>query len=83
MRDVVRVEALKLRRSPVGTIATVALVGGTLALLAGTTAALAGGNPELRAKLGPAATRDWTGLLSSASQITAVGGLLGFGVVLA
>lgn len=83
MSVAVRVEALKLRHSPVGVIATSAIVGGTIALLAGITAALASGNPELIAKAGPAATRDWAGLLSSAAQITGAGGLLGFGVVLA
>lgn len=82
MKIAIRVEALKLSRSSVGVIATIAIVCGTLALLAGITAALAGGNPELTAKLGPAATRNWAGLLSSAAQITAAGGLLGFGVVL-
>lgn len=82
MKIAIRVEALKLSRSLVGVFATLTIVCGTLAILAGLTAALAAGNPELTAKLGPAATRDWTGLLSSAAQITAAGGLLGFGVVL-
>ncbi|TCP55009.1 ABC-2 type transport system permease protein [Tamaricihabitans halophyticus] len=83
MNAVFRVEVRKLVRSPVGVIASVALVGGTLVLLGGITAALASGNPDLVAKLGPAATRDWAGLLSSAAQVTAAGGLLGCGVVLA
>ena len=83
MRTAIAVEALKLRRSLVGIIATIAIVGGTIALLAGITAALASGNAQMLAKAGPGATRDWTGLLSSATQITAAGGLLGFGVVLA
>lgn len=77
------VEALKLRRSPVGVVATVAIVGGTIALLAAVTAALAGGNRKMIAKAGPDATLDWAGLLSSAHQITSAAGLLGFGVVLA
>src|SRR5690606_20999878 len=79
----VRSEALKLVRSPVGTIATLALVVGTLVLLGGITAALASGNPELTAKVGVGATLDWAGLLASAAQITSAGGLLGSGVVLA
>ncbi|MDR0591757.1 MAG: ABC transporter permease [Bifidobacteriaceae bacterium] len=82
MNAAIRVEALKLVRSPVGTIGTLALVVGTLALLGGITAALASGNPELTAKAGSAATLDWNGLLANAAQITAVGALLGFGVVL-
>lgn len=83
MNAAIRVEALKLGRSPVGAIGTLALVVGTLALLGGITAALASGNLELTAKVGAAATLDWNGLLASAAQITAAGGLLGFGVVLA
>lgn len=83
MNAAVRVEVLKLVRSPVGTISTLALVVGTLALLGGITGALASGNPELTAKVGTTATPDWNGLLASAAQITAAGGLLGFGVVLA
>jgi ABC-2 type transport system permease protein len=82
MNGVIRVEALKLVRSPVGMIGTLALVLGTLALLGGITAALAGGNPELTAKVGAAATLDWAGLLATAAQITAAGALLGFGIVL-
>ena len=35
------------------------------------------------AKLGGSATFDWTGLVSTAAQITGAGGLIGFGVVLA
>ncbi|PYG00935.1 ABC-2 type transport system permease protein [Georgenia satyanarayanai] len=83
MNAAVRSEALKLVRSPVGTIATLALVVGTLVLLGGITAALASGNPELTAKVGVGATLDWAGLLASAAQITSAGGLLGSGVVLA
>ena len=44
--------------------------------------AAASGDPQLVAKLGPAATHDWTGFLLAAAQITGAGGLLGFGVVL-
>lgn len=83
MRAALRAEYLKLTRSMVGIIATAALVAGTVALLAGITAALASGNRQLAAKAGPGATLDWTGLLSAAAQITAVGGLLTSGIVLA
>lgn len=83
MNGAVRVEALKLRRSPVGVVATLALLAGTLALLGGITAGIAGGSPELIAKVGPAARLDWQGLHAGAAQITAAGGLLGCGVVLA
>ncbi|MDR2998545.1 MAG: ABC transporter permease [Microbacterium sp.] len=81
--NVLRVEALKLLRSPVGIVATLAVVAGAMALLGGIAAAVAGGNPEVAAKAGPAATPDWDGLLAGASQVTAVGGLIGFGAVLA
>lgn len=83
MNAAIRVEAIKLRRSLVGTIGTLAVVAGTLALLGGITRAVATGNAELSAKVGPAATLDWNGLLASAAQITSVGGLLAFGIVLA
>lgn len=82
MNAAIRVEALKLRRSPVGMIATVALVLGTVVLLAGITAGVAAGNPDMIAQAGPAASLDWMGLLAGAKQIVAAGGLIGFGVVL-
>lgn len=82
MSAALRVEALKLLRSPVGAITSLAVVMGTVLLLAGITAGLRAGNPDLIAQLGPAADTNWTGLLSSAAQITSVGGLLGAGVVL-
>lgn len=83
MRAVIRVEALKLTRSPVGVIATLAVVVGALVLLGGITAGVAGGNPELIAKAGPAGSLDWNGHLAGATQITAVVSILGFGIVLA
>lgn len=85
MNAALRVEALKLSRSPVGVIGTLALLIGTLALLGGLTMGLAGGNPELTAQAefsGVAATLDWDGLLGFSAQITTAGSLLGFGVVL-
>lgn len=83
MKAVIRVEALKLTHSPVGVIATLAIVVGVLALLGGITAGVAGGSPDLIAKAGPAATLDWNGLLAGATQVTAVVSILGFGIVLA
>lgn len=83
MRAVIRVEALKLTRSPVGVVATLAVVVGVLALLGGITAGVAGGNPDLIAKAGPAGALDWNGLLAGATQVTAVVSILGFGIVLA
>lgn len=83
MRAVVRVETLKLTRSMVGAIASLAIVVGAVALLCGITAGVAGGNPEVIAKAGRAGTRDWPGLLAGATQITAVVAVLGCGIVLA
>ena len=44
-------------------------------------AALASGDPQLVAKLGPGASRDWRGLVGVAAQISGAGGFLAFGVV--
>ena len=77
-----RVEALKLARSLVGAIASVALIGGTLALVGGIAAAVRSGNEDVIAQVGPHATPDWPGLLATGTQITAAGGMVGFGVVL-
>lgn len=82
MTAALRIEALKLRRSPVGIITSLAVVIGMVALLAGITAGVRSGQPELTAQLGPAATAEWSGLLSSAAQIASVGGMLGAGVVI-
>lgn len=83
MRAAIRAEALKLAYSRVCVIATLAIVGGTTALLGGITAGVAAGNSELIAKAGPAGVLDWSGLLTGASQVTAVAAVLGFGIVLA
>ena len=77
------VEALKLRRSPVGLLATGALLAGTFLLLGGITAAVVDGNPQIIAKAGPAASLDWSGLTAGAAQITSAGTLIAFGLVLA
>ncbi|GAA4516850.1 ABC transporter permease [Brevibacterium yomogidense] len=79
----IRVEALKLTRSLVGVVATLAVVGGMFALLGGIVWGIAGGNAELIAQAGPAAALDWEGLLAGAAQITAVVAVLCFGIVLA
>jgi ABC-2 type transport system permease protein len=79
----VRVEALKLLRSPVGLIAAAATVGGIALLTGGILLAAATGDPQTVAKLGDAATPDWHGITATAAQITAAGGLVAFGVVIA
>lgn len=83
MRNALAVQWLLLRRSPVGVLGTLVIVGGTLAVLGGITAALAAGDPQVTARLGPDATRDWAGLLAAAAQVGAAGGLVGAGTVLA
>lgn len=83
MRAVLRTELRKLTASPVGVVGTIAIVAGIALLSGGMLLAAASGRPELVAKLGPAATADWSGLLAAAAQITGAGGLVGCGVVLA
>lgn len=77
-------ESLKFRRALVPRVATAAMVLGVAALAS--SFAVVAGQPGsvMAAKLAVLVTGDgWTALVSLASQITAVGGLLGFGVVLA
>jgi len=81
MNVALRVEALKLARSPVGIIGSAAVVLGVGALCAVMMAALAAGDAQLVAKLGPGASRDWPGLVAAAAQISGAGGFLAFGVV--
>lgn len=83
MSAVLLSEALKLRASLVGIVGTITIVGGIALLSGGILLAAASGQPDLVAKLGPAATADWPGFLSAAAQITGAGGLLGCGIVLA
>ena len=83
MNRAVRAEALKLTRSPVGIIGSAAIVLGIGTLCAVMMAALASGDPQLVAKVGPAASRDWPGLVDVAAQISGAGGFLAFGVVVA
>ena len=77
------VEARKARASPVVLGTTLLLVAG-VAILSGTLLLAAdAGNEQVLAQLGPLADRDdWGRLVGVASQITAAGGLLAFGVVL-
>ena len=82
MRPSVWAEAVKLTGSTVGRVGSVAVVFGIAVLSGAMLLAAASGDPQLLAKLGPAATRDWNGFLLAAAQITSAGGLLGFGVVL-
>ncbi|MFL6151365.1 MAG: ABC transporter permease [Ornithinibacter sp.] len=83
MNEAVRVEALKLTRSSVGIVGSAAIVLGIGALCTVMMAALASDDPQLVAKLGPDASRDWPGLVNTAAQISGAGGLLAFGVVAA
>jgi ABC-2 type transport system permease protein len=83
MSAILRIEVLKLRTSLVGIVGTIAVVGGIAVLSGAMLLAASSGQPDLIAKLGPAATADWQGYLSAAAQITGAGGLLGCGIVLA
>lgn len=76
-------EVVKLAGSTVGRVATVAVVAGISVLSGSMLLAVHSGDPQLLAKLGPAASGDWNGLLLGAAQITGAGGLGGFAVVLA
>lgn len=82
MKPSVWAETVKLSSSSVGRVGSIAVAVGIAVLSGGMLLAAASGDPQLIAKLGPAATRDWTGFLGAAAQITSAGGLLGFGVVL-
>lgn len=82
MKPAIWAEMLRLAGSTVGRVGSIAIVAGIASLSAAMLLAAASGDPQLIAKLGPAAARDWTGFLLAAAQITSAGGLLGFGVVL-
>ena len=76
------VEAAKFRRARVPVTTTAMLVGGVALMCVAMLLAVRAGDPTTVAKFGPMVARGgWSGLLASAAQITAVGGLLGFGVV--
>jgi ABC-2 type transport system permease protein len=83
MRAALWAETVKLTGSLVGRVASIALVVGVAALTGSILLAAASGNAQLVAKLGPGATADWNGFLLSAAQITAAGGMGGFGIVIA
>jgi ABC-2 type transport system permease protein len=82
MKPSVWAEAVKLIGSTVGRVGSIAVVAGIAVISGAMLLAAASGDPQLLAKLGPAATRDWNGFLLAAAQVTSAGGLLGFGVVL-
>ena len=79
----IRVETRKARASRVVLGTTLLLVAGVALLSATMQLAADAGNEQVLAQLGPLADRDdWGRLVGVASQITAAGGLLAFGVVL-
>ncbi|WP_194410470.1 ABC transporter permease [Microbacterium cremeum] len=82
MNAAIPVELRKLLRSPVGVVATAAVVLGVTGLSGGMLWAAASGDPQILAKLGPGAVGGWEGLFATAAQITAAGGLVAYGVVL-
>lgn len=83
-RAAIDTETRKFLRAPVPRAAAAMLVGGIALICLAMVLAAEYGDPQAAAKLGPAvAEGGWTALLSAAAQITAVGGLIGFGVVLA
>lgn len=80
---VIAVEARKAAASRVLLATGVLLVAGVGILTGVMTAAARGGNDEIRAQLGNFADADpWPQLVGAASQITAAGGFLAFGVAL-
>ena len=79
----IRVETRKARASRVVLGTTLLLVAGVALLSATMQLAADAGNERVLAQLGPLADRDdWGRLVGVASQTTAAGGLLAFGVVL-
>jgi ABC-2 type transport system permease protein len=83
LRAAFGVEARKAASARVVILTTTLLIAGVAVLGGAITVAAARGDEQLQAKLGPlAAQGGWPSLLGTASQITAAGGLLAFGVVL-
>lgn len=77
------VESRKTAAARVTIATTVILAVGVGSIATGMTLAARGGNPDVLAKLGPAASiGGWEGLIAAVLQITAAGGVLAFGVVL-
>ncbi len=83
MRAALWAEVVKLAHSTVGRVGSLAVVAGIAVLSGSMLLAAHSDDPQLLAKLGPAATGDWKGFMLAAAQITGAGGLGGFAVVLA
>jgi ABC-2 type transport system permease protein len=83
MRAALWAEGVKLAGSTVGRVGSLAVVVGVSVLSGSMLLAAHSDDPQLLAKLGPAASGDWTGFLLGAAQITGAGGMGGFAVVLA
>ena len=83
MRASLWAEGVKLAGSTVGRVGSIAVVVGVTVLSGSMLLAAHSDDPQLLAKLGPAAQGGWTGYLLGAVQITGAGGMGGFAVVLA
>ncbi len=83
MRAALATEAMKFLRARVPVVTTIMLTLGIAVLCAAMLGALGSGDPQLVAKLGALADPGgWVGFVLAASQISAIAGLLGFGVAL-
>ena len=83
IRAALGVETRKTAAARVTIATTIFMAFGVAGIATGTTLAARGEDPEMLAKLGPAASvGGWEGLIAVVLQITAAGGLLAFGVVL-
>lgn len=83
MRAALRTEATKFLRARVPLAATVLLTAGIGVLVSSMLLAVGTADPQLAAKLGALVDPGgWEGYLASASQITAIAGFLGFGIVI-
>lgn len=78
----IKTELTKLAASLVGRVTTIAVIVGVVVLSGSFLLAIRAGNEAMIARMGPAATDDWAGYLSSAAQITSAGGLGAFAIVL-
>jgi ABC-2 type transport system permease protein len=79
----IAVEIVKTTASRVVRSATIFLVAAVVVLAGSLTLAAERGNEQVLAQLGPLANADgWDRFLGVAAQVTAAGGVLGFGVVL-
>ncbi|MDO7883071.1 ABC transporter permease [Salinibacterium soli] len=83
MKAALITETMKFVRARVSIATTIMLTVGIGLLCSSMLLAASGDDPNLAAKLGALVDPGgWAGYLSTASQITAIAGLLGFGVVL-